>query len=367
MRGRARGSRIVTLANRALEWARHRRPAFRELAARARGASKRPLVIVPSVLGTRIADRDGRVLWGTAVRLYAGPPVATAEGTPAGLLDGFTIVPGVLAYDVFGGLVRALVSVGGYSRDALAIVEYDWRASVGEAADRVCDAIAAAGTEADVVAISSGGLAVRHALARGARAGRVVYIGTPQRGTFQSLSYLHDGLRMVPLGRKFSPAELAACKTSWDTLPHPDEPVFLDARGEPLERSLYDPETWRRFRLGDPGAHLVANLERAAALHRALDRAAPHADSVVIGARHLPTLSRMQLVRDRAVLPACSPRRGDPLAPRLFEPGDSALPARSLDAVPGIDASRIHAVTPRLHRMLPADPDVHRALLSALL
>jgi len=358
------------MLNRAIEWSRRQRPEIRALRDRAvRLRDRRPLIVVPSILGTQITVGD-RVLWGSVRRLYFGPPVTAPSAVASGLLDGFTVVPGLYRYDVFGGLLRFLERVGGYQRERdLFVLPYDWRQSVTDAAERLADLVARVpGGRVDLIAISTGGLVVRHYLAdAAARAGRVIYVGTPQRGSFQAVSTLHEGVQMVPLGRRFSPSELAACKTCWDALPHPDDPLFIDEAGDPLEVSLYDPATWHRVKLGVPPAEIGAHLERAQALHRRLDAAVPHTDSVVIGARHLPTLSRMPIIRGRAVLPACTPKRGDPLAPRLFEPGDSSLAARSLEALPGLDPRRVRTVTPAEHRMLPADHDVHRWSLDALL
>ena len=356
------------LLNRAVErWRRREHLALRARALRARPG--RPLVVVPSILGTRIIER-GKVLWGTAARLYGGPPVATSAGAVAsGLLDGFALIPGVYAYDVFGGLLRFLDRVGGYRRGRdLFVLEYDWRRSVEDGASRLGELLDTHRGDVDVLAVSTGGLLVRHLLARGRPSiGRVVYVGTPHRGSFQAITSLHAGLQMVPLGRRFPPEEIAACETCWDALPHPDERVFVDAAGQRLEHSIYDPSTWRRVQLGAPSVAIERHLERAARLHRVLDAAPVHEDSWVIGARHLPTLSKLVLVHGRATVMPCTPRVGDPIAPHVFEPGDSSLPAKSLLGLPGLDPCRVRAVALDDHHMLPANPAVHRHALEILL
>ncbi len=365
---------MTPVINRALErWRRKGSGALGDRAAKLR--ERRPLVVVPSILGTKIVDDCGCVLWGSVKRLYVGPPIVTAQRAMAtGLLDGFTVVPGVYRYDVFGGLLRFLERVGGYRRGVdLFVLEYDWRESVLDGAARLADFVAQLrGTGQrgafDLLAISTGGLVARHFLARGNEAvGRVVYVGTPHRGSFQAISTLHDGVQMVPLGRRIPPYETAACKTCWDGLPHPDERVFLDEEGTVLATSLYEPSTWRSLGLGPPVHDLEQQLERAHDLHRALDAAAPHADSIVIGARHLPTLSKLPVRAGRVVLPACSPQKGDPLAGALFEPGDTSLPARSLEGLPGLTPDRVRSVTVDEHRLLPAHTQVHQLALEALI
>jgi hypothetical protein len=361
----------MTALNHLIERHRRSRPRVRALAARAaRLGSRRPLVLVPSILGTALREPGGRLVWGGVGALYGGASfTARRDLTAAGLLDGFTLVPGLYQHDVFGGLVRFLEDVGGYARERdLFVHAYDWRRSVSDAAAGLrilmAQAAGASGRPVDLVAVSTGGLVARHAIADGAQVGRVVFLGTPQRGSFSALSYLVGGVRPAPLGRRFSPEELAACATAWDALPHPDEPVFVTAEGAPAALPLYDPRTWRELGL-DGGRDVAGQLERALRLHRRLDAMATQVDAVAIGARHLPTLARM-IVRDgRARLPACSPRRGDPLVERLFEPGDGSVPARSVEGWPPV--ARMQAVTPALHRELPADPAVHQLVLGALL
>ncbi len=359
------------LVNRAIErWRRRDQLALRTRALRARPG--RPLVIVPSILGTRIIE-GGKVLWGTAPRLYRGPPVATAaDAVASGLLEGFALIPGVYAYDVFGGLLRFLDRVGGYHRGRdLFVLEYDWRRSVEHGAARLAELLDAVEHhhrgDIDVVAISTGGLLVRHCLAMGRSLRRIIYIGTPHRGSFQAITSLHAGLQMVPLGRRFPPEEIAACETCWDALPHPDERVVVDAAGTVLDDSLYDPATWRRMQLGSPSVAVGRHLERAARLHRVLDAAPVHGDSWVIGSRHLPTLSKLVLVNGRATVLPCTPRAADPITPHVFEPGDSSLPARSLLGLPGLDPRRVRTVAVDDHHTLPADPAVHRHALEILL
>jgi hypothetical protein len=341
----------------------------RRLGQRARAARRRaPVVIVPSILGTRLVDAEGRVVWGDLARLYAGPPLARAAGA-AGLLDGFALVPRLLAYDVFGGLIRFLERVGGYrAGEDLHVLAYDWRAGIAAAAEALGAWIDRDGI--DLVCVSTGGLAARHALVdpvRAARVRRVVYVGTPHRGSFGALTYLAQGVRPAPLGRRFTGAEVAQLQTAWDALPHPGERVFVDEDGRELGLELYEAETWRRVGLGAGIGDLAARLARARRLWGALDAGAPHPDAIVIGGRHLPTLGRCVVRGRRAVIPPCAPPRRGRAVPGIYEPGDSTVSARSLCAVPGLSRERTWFVAPPEHRMLPADREVHHLVLEALL
>ena len=336
-------------------------------------AERTPLVLVPSILGTRLADPAGGLAWGSAWRLYFGaPPGSEPELRTAGLLRGFTVVPGLLHYDVFGGLLRFLVAVGGYvPGEDLHVFEYDWRGGVAEASEQLEETLQrlrGAGNERfDLLAMSTGGLVVRSLLRQGgAPVRRVVYVGTPQNGALTALWYVAGGVQPAPLGKTFSGAAVARFQTAWDALPQPEERVFVDEHGAPLDIDLYDPDTWQRLQL-DPGApDLPRRLETAARLHRTL-AGVGHPDSFVIGARNLATPTRCIVQGGRATFPPCDPRPGDARLRYAYEPGDSAVTERSLRALPGLDPERVWFVEPSQHRALPAHRDVHRLVLEALL
>lgn len=362
------------LLNRLAERALQLRLRIRLLRRRARLVRERaPVVIVPSVLGIRLADARGRLAWGSVRRLYFGPPVADdAAVRTAGLLRGFPVVPGLFEYDVFGGMLRFLARVGGYvPGEDLHVLEYDWRGGIAEAAAQLAgllQRLRGAGEERfDLVGISTGGLIVRAVLAAGdAPVRRAVYVGTPQRGAFSALWYLAEGVQPAPFGKTFSGAAVSRFQTSWDALPHPGDPVFVDEHGAPLELPLYDAQTWRRLGL-DPGCpDLQRRLDAAVRLHRAIE-GSTHPDSFVIGARNQATAARCIVSAGRAAFPPCEPRRDDPRLAFAYEPGDSAVSERSLCALPGLDPQRVWFVEPSEHRALPADRDVHRLVLEALL
>jgi hypothetical protein len=355
---------VTGVVNRAVEGVRAARRGARLLAERARRATRAPVVLVPSILGTALVDARGGSVWGTIRGLYLGPALDLRPAQPAGLLAGFTVVPGVWDYDVFGGLVRWLERVGGYrAGEDLQIFAYDWRAGVAEAAEALAEKVASlrgAGDErVDLVCVSTGGLVARRFLGAGAAAvRRVVYVGTPRRGSLTSVRCLFEGARLAPLGRTFAPREIATLQTVYDALPHPDDAFFVDEHGAPAPLDLYDPDVWRRLSVPTIEAERLARA-RATWLDGA---AAPVVDSVVIGARHLETPARALAPGGAAPrLPDCAPRpRGEP-HPFLFEPGDGSVTARSLG---GGDAT--WWVTPSQHRELPADPAVHRLVLEAL-
>jgi hypothetical protein len=376
------------LLNRALEAARALALDRRLLRRRGRARNGRaPLVIVPGMFGTRLAQRGGRVVWGDLRSLYSGPPIAQAEAHPDGLLLDLPLLPGLLGVDVHGGLLRLLASAGGYQPgEDLFVLDYDWRRGFAHGAARLAQFVSAlrgiGDEKVDLLAISTGGSVVRTWLAYGGQdplaaerpsgegaacARRVVYVGTAQRGAFDALTCLHRGFRFAPGGKRFSGREAALCQTTLDALPHPDDPVFVDERGQPLRLPLYDEATWARLGLLEGAPGLDERLDRAQRLHRALDRPVPYTDAVVIGARHLPTPCRAVVENGRARVPSPEPRRDDPYVGFCYAPGDGELPESSLRALPGLADARVWLARPSAHARLPADPEVHRLALEALL
>jgi hypothetical protein len=387
------------LVNRMIERARQARLGQRLLRERAGAVKERaPVIIVPPLFGTRLVNGDGRMIWGATSNVFFGPTIGGAEGVrPAGLLEHMPIIPGVVGQDIHGGLMRYLVEIGGYRRgEDLFSLDYDWRAGVVHGAARLAElvrSIRGVGSErVDLVAISSGGALVRYFLAYGGAdvlseadpapapknpgaeiVRRVIYIGSPQRGTFGAPAHLHEGIVFIPGGKHFPSSELALCQTPFDYLPHPDDPVFVDEKGNVLDLDIYDPETW--IRLGIAGGlkdinvdDFEARLKLGRRLHAVLDGGAgKHPDTFVIGGRHEPTRARFLVSNGKAVLPDCDPPKNDPTTQFTYVPGDGALPETSLIAAPGLKEGRLWLVTPKAHHLIPADPDVHRLLLEALL
>lgn len=385
------------LLNRLYERARALTLRERLLARRGqRAGGRRPVVLVPGMCGTRLCSDRGRPLWGTTRTLYYGPQISRRTDVRTdGLLRELTLLPGLLSYDVFGGMVRTLARAGFVEGEDLFVLEFDWRQGVVAGAQALEALVARirglSEQRVDLVGISAGGTIMRTYLGYGAgdpvagdppdpqaagRIGRAIYVGAPQRGTFDALACLHRGFRFAPAGKRFSAAEAAGCQISWDNLPHPDEPVFVDEGGHPLDRrrcDLYDPATWDRLHLGvaPATAERAACLERALALHRALDAAAAalaQPESYVIGGWHRPTPARaMVRASGEVYIPPPVPRRDDPFVGYLYRPGDGELPEASLRALPRLPPDHLWGVGPRKHAAFASDPAVHRLVCEALL
>lgn len=382
------------ILDRALGSLRRRGIVHRELARRSRDAVRRPIVIVPGVMGVRLADDRGRIVWGSTRSLFVGPGPAEVERVrTADLLDSFPIVPRVLHHDVFGGLVRYLERVYGARRDRdLFALDHDWRAPLADGARALARLVArirgASEVEVDLVAICSGGPLVRTFLAGGwsddpvsaladpvlgeaARSvRRVVYLGAPLRGTFSAFQYMQTGVTPV-WGARHQPAAPfhATCRANFDLMPHDGERLFCDRDGTRLDLDHLDPRTWRELGLvGADRPELAHDLARAKANHALVAAAEPqHPSSIAIADRHLRATARAIVESGKLVLP-CDEQLGHlERYPFAFEPGDGLIPAATMAAAPNQPADGPWWTELTAHDRVATDPHVHPLVVEALL
>jgi len=202
------------------------------------------VVVVPGVMGSGLADRDGREVWGLsagsalgALRTLGGSlralelPEGVGDGpapdgvVATGLMTSFHVIPGVWTpVQGYSELLRFLAAkrfgltvdrshAGGAPQGNLLVFAYDWRLSNRFSAEclkcRVESALlrwrasAPQRREAMVVFIchSMGGLVARWYLDRlgGAEIARVlVTLGTPHRGAAKTVDQLVNGVRKGP-------------------------------------------------------------------------------------------------------------------------------------------------------------------------
>jgi len=342
------------------------------------------------MFGTRLRDRAGQPLWGFTRTLFFGrSPPDTEDVRLDGPLEGFGLVPGLYDWDVYGGLLRHLQAVGGYRPGHdLFVLQYDWRKGIAHAAAALATLVdrlgLGLGNEAriDLLCMSSGGLVARYYMARGgtpldepcpeaserwtAGVRRVVYVGTPHRGTLQAAAVLRQGFRLVPKGKLFAPADLARNQITYDLLPHPADAAFVDEGGSDVEWPLFDARGWTGSECSaERVPDLQQRLDRARRLHDVLSAPIHHPDATLIAARNTNTRTRLLVVEGRVVVPNCC--EGELVGRRpFFGPGDGTVPETSAIALPGHDPSRVVYVEPGEHRELPSEPQVHAHALEAL-
>ncbi len=190
-------------------------------------ARRRPIVIVPGMLGSRIArESDGRELWPAADMLIAsssdayledlalGPDGREISGKEADATDIIRTVTTSIPFvsmDFYRPLLDSLAAMGYREGTDLFVAPYDWRLSVEEGAKAITPVMErAAGLSLDgtidIIAHSMGSLLAEEFLAHEENASSVnkaILVAPPNLGTpkmFKMLQYGDDlGFRIGPL------------------------------------------------------------------------------------------------------------------------------------------------------------------------
>ncbi len=277
---------------------------------------KRPLIVIPGVLGSQLVNRrTGEVVWPSAFRssddglsLPVSPDLAanTDDLYADKILDRARLARLAPEFYVYYELLEALKNYGGYregnwndpgadgDRDTFYIFAYDWRRDNVENArelvrrlDELKRRMGREDLRFNIVAHSMGGLIARYAAMYGERdlapegqapepdwAGarsinRILMFGVPNEGSAEAFATLLEGYsvteglrRRVRLLNKLSREDALTIPSIYQLLPHAASARFLDANLAPLAIDLYDPATWRRY--GWAALHDAAYRERFA-------------------------------------------------------------------------------------------------------
>jgi pimeloyl-ACP methyl ester carboxylesterase len=263
---------------------------------------KRPVIVIPGILGSRIVNRTtSEVVWPSVFRsdvdglsLPTTPDLAANrdELVAARIIEAAQLAgkfgPEVYVYYY---LIRALEDYGGYregdwanppeggDQDTFYVFAYDWRRDNVESARLLVKRVEALKLKLgrpdlrfNIVAHSMGGLVARYAAMYGdkdlppegaapqpdwAGAGfvnKIFMFGTPNAGSAEAFAVLLEGYsvteglrRRVHLLNKLSREDVMTAPSIFQLLPHAAQARFLDRDLRPLNVDLYDPDTWRRF------------------------------------------------------------------------------------------------------------------------
>ncbi len=249
-----------------------------------------PVVLIPGVLGSRLAQSDtGIELWPGSTRKlltsrYLDLALRIDPQTLEPLDDGLVasgLFDGAVGRDYYGQIVQALTEVGGYEpsmpgqpvgqqKARLYVFTYDWRQDnviTVRKLDRFLEQIRRdygdPDLKVDVIAHSMGGLIIRYYQRYGTedvldgnsfpvtgagvrRLRRVVLIGTPNQGTVTAVHKFLNGYRVAL--SKLPVEGVATMPAMFQLFPHPLVDWIATIDGRPLNRDLFDVELWRRFR-----------------------------------------------------------------------------------------------------------------------
>lgn len=336
-------------------------------------------VIVPGILGSRLERPDGSEAWlnmGNAFGYHdlQLPPIFPLGSNPdslrpLGLIGVDGIVPRLFGFNEYADLLGLLRNAGfhrnvrdnGAPGAVFHVFAYDWRRDLVESARRLgeyLEALARARGEEDarfnIVGHSMGGLVARYYLRYGdaepggpvtwagaRRISQLILVATPNSGSIFALDAALNGNPVGMSNTTLAARVIARMPSIYQLMPPRGATPLVDRKGDPLDVSLQDLETWKRFGWGpwNPSGEDVAAEERSfvgALLNRAhafQEALARSPDSmcpvpvVVLGGDCLLTVTRA-VASDR---PGQSPRfdpRGPAEAEAMFEAGDGRV-ARS--------------------------------------
>ncbi len=302
------------------------RPDLQQLYGLQTGSARQPpVILIHGVLGSRLADEQGREVWpGSPRKMLASDYRHLGLGFDPDTLEPFPdtlTVTGIsdkeLGVDFYAKIMQVLEGAGRYSPGEPGapvnpgdkhyyVFAYDWRQDNIETVRKLHDFIeqirrdySDPDLKVDVIAHSMGGLILRYYIRYGAvdllngnafpvsNAGaeqvrRAVLLGTPNFGSASTVRTLDEGFR-VGFGR-VGPETVATWPVSYQLLPHALNDWIVTETGKPLDRDIFDPTLWQRFqwsvfdpeveervveRFTDPvaGREYLDNLQRYFAKH----------------------------------------------------------------------------------------------------
>jgi pimeloyl-ACP methyl ester carboxylesterase len=374
-------------------------------AAKAKHSERNPIIVIPGLLGSRLVDGDGRVVWGEfgsgAVdlgspegrRLLALPMGKAGwpqdELRPDGALERVKVSFGFdFKFEAYASMLRAF-GAGGYLDSAHLNPKdvdygsghftcfqfgYDWRRSCAENArllgrfieekrkyvqeERFRRDGKRSEVKFDLVAHSMGGLIGRYYLMYGGRpltadgamspswegarhVDRFVVVGTPNDGAIQPLQELREGYKMAPFLPRIDPAVIGTMPSMYELLPPAELAAVIDKDSNPVPVLQMSP--WEQMEWG------LADPEQDAVLQELLPGVASEAERSAIARGHLSKMLSNARAFHRAMGAGGSP------------PGGTEIHAFAGDAVPTASRAQLDATgVPKLIAYLPGDGSVTR-------
>ena len=279
-----------------------RTPNLERVFAEARAKTgKRPVIVIPGVLGSRLINsKTGEVVWPSVLRsdnehsmLPMTPNLAANRDdvVPAGIVETVRLARVLPEVYVYRELLDALRNYGGYregdwnnpgdggDRDTFYVFAYDFRRDNVESAQLLERRLRALKEKLhrpdlrfNILAHSMGGLIARYAAMYGdsdlpaddvqpkptwtgaADINKIIMLGVPNEGSADAFSTLIDGYsiteglrRRIPLLNKLTAEESITAPALFQLLPHSKAATFLDENLKPLPLDLYDPAVWKKY------------------------------------------------------------------------------------------------------------------------
>ena len=252
-------------------------------------ADQPPVILIPGIMGSRLAREDGKEIWvGSTAKLLTSsfpelalPVNGAARQEEYPVLHPTRLTDKLAGKDFYASIVQVLESAGHYRPGKLGSpppagqrqyyeFAYDWRQdnvvtakNLSKLIDQIRVDYHNPDLQVDIIAHSMGGLVTRYYLRYGSddvldtnaftpnytgagRVRRVALLGTPNLGSAGPLHAFITGLRLG-LG-SVEPEVLATFPSVYELFPHPLNTWVIDIHGEPIESDLFDVQTWQQYR-----------------------------------------------------------------------------------------------------------------------
>jgi pimeloyl-ACP methyl ester carboxylesterase len=335
----------------------------------------RPVIVIPGFGVTRLLDPvRNRYVWGTAHSTVQRGfeddldlPV-DAEGRighdrliPSGYVGSRGPV------NIGWQLMEGLRKFGRYTPERNVFgFQYDWRLRARENAaklDELVDRVRGGG-KVDLVTHSAGAIVALTYIKLAGGASKVehlVLVAPTQRGVIDAFRVIVRPERFIR--RVFTPAMVL----TWPAVPEllPDDGRFLvDDHGHPIDRDLWQPQSWRGIVPPSMDRGFARSIADARSFRDELARQPmpKNVEVTVIAGDCVATARRVLMRRDGSFVFYPGELRTDErsLERTLFEPGDGTVPVTSSDA----DHDALLFCDG--HQGIAADPSVHRAIIRTL-
>lgn len=303
----------------------------------------RPVILVPGILGSRLCDATGKVVWGTAKSFLNFQELELREDGDArgirscGLIEEFQIMGSFWATDQYNSLMTSLSKLGYLSEQRnLYVFDYDWRISNYETArllDEFIKQNLPAGRPFDIVAHSMGGIVSRIYMDKYVSSKalqRIVYLGTPFLGSMNTFGVIKEGwgwpLTKMAGGQDVVWRVALSFPSMIELLPRYEECCYVRrADGSRQFLDIFDAHIWRNlgwlpsaYSEPEAFAHFETTLRRSKALTDLLLRPAPSGIWEFIFASDAHDTLRRVGMRESATKPGdwvFSKARGDGTVP----------------------------------------------------
>ncbi len=344
-----------------------------------------PVIFVPGIFGTVLQESDsGRVIWGKVseglIRELDLPIDSTKmsenkdQVEPVKTIEKFSWIGGLITKNIYEKAQRVAVNAAGYTigKDAFSLT-YDWRRDLVEGAKRLGDLIdeikrktGSSDLKFDIICHSAGGLIARYYAKYGTEdvlegetipeptyAGakninKIIMLGTPNRGSLESFRDIHEGLLISGIGYT-TKETLFTMPSGYELMPFDGEAAFIDAKGNDLNVSLYDPVNWETYgwSVFSPDAafseemrsrqrkFLAAVLKRARAFQKALWNGDPDEERmqvtyILLGSDANPTLDKALLRKTGSSWKVQFNPHDDTINDKALAQGDGTVTRKSL-------------------------------------